>query len=190
MRDLETQDFLEILRSGDQESAEKLIASIEPWIRRVIHSRLVDRRLRRLIDTADVFQSLMGDFFARPQSEPSTCCGSMPADRYLSAAVHKKILMRLRKERRHSGDLEQHPEPLSREPSAGQCAAEKDYLDAVRNQLRNENRRSMDLRLDGFTWKEISAKLGGPSDTLRIRLRRSVAVAICELNRRGIVRNE
>src|SRR5687768_16188433 len=62
------QSFLELIalaRSGDSHAAEKLVRLYEPEIRRVIRHRLNDFRLRRQLETADICQSVLGNFFVR-----------------------------------------------------------------------------------------------------------------------------
>ena len=49
----------------DEEAAGQLVRSYEPHVRRVIRLRLTDARLRRQMDTVDICQSVLGDFFVR-----------------------------------------------------------------------------------------------------------------------------
>jgi hypothetical protein len=64
----ETTSFAELLRrvrSGDQEAATALVRQFEPEIRRVVRLRLTDPRMRRVIDSADICQSVLANFFVR-----------------------------------------------------------------------------------------------------------------------------
>jgi DNA-directed RNA polymerase specialized sigma24 family protein len=181
MREMEIREFLEIVRSGDQPAVERAIAWLAPWLTRAISRRLVDCRIRRIADTADIFQSLMKDFLARKRTDLGAAKVGLPAKSYLVAAIQKKILMRLRKEGRRIGSVD--VEPLSRDGSPAPEVEGRDFVDAIRNRLREEDHWPFDQRLDGFTWREISLPMGVASDTLRMRLRRSVATAIYDLNR-------
>ena len=178
----ELQEFLAVLQSGDQRAADELLRRLDPFLRRVIRQRLLDGRLRRIVDTTDICQSLLKDFLRvrasrQPPSEASTeLCA------YLAAAVHHKIQTRLRKERRHAGSLPADWEPVSREPRIGAELDDRDYSDTVRARLDESTRRLFDLKARGHTWAEIAAQLGGTSDALRMRLRRAVAVVLSELN--------
>src|SRR5438132_454775 len=103
----EVQQFLETLRNGDAHAVEELLAHIDPFLRRVIRQRLVDGRLRRVVDTTDVFHSIVKDFLARPRPGAAVAASSggdrtpLPASgalgAYLAAAVRHKIQTRLRK---------------------------------------------------------------------------------------------
>src|SRR5215470_7179517 len=58
-------ELIQAVRSGDQEAAAELVRRYEPAIRRVIRFKLADPRLRRVIDTVDICQGVLGSFFVR-----------------------------------------------------------------------------------------------------------------------------
>jgi RNA polymerase sigma-70 factor (ECF subfamily) len=58
-------DLLRRVRAGDQDAASELVRQFEPAIRRAIRIQLRDHRLRRLLDSMDICQSVMGSFFVR-----------------------------------------------------------------------------------------------------------------------------
>jgi len=174
----ELDEFLAVLRSGDRQKVEKLFYDLDPFLRRVIHLRLVDGRLRHVLDTADIFQSLLKDFLSQEYPPVETSAG-LPA--YLAAAVHYKILTRKRKERRHAGSLPEGWETVSSDRPAGQQVEDQDFSQAIRARLSEEKRMLFDLKSQGLTWSEIAAKLGGTADALRMRLSRAVATALSEL---------
>jgi DNA-directed RNA polymerase specialized sigma24 family protein len=100
---------------------------------------------------------------------------------YLAAAVRHKIQTRTRKERRHAGSLPDDLEPVSPEPQAAQQAEDQDFCQAIRARLSGEKRLLFDLKSQGLTWTEISEKIGGQPDALRMRLSRAVAAVLGEL---------
>jgi hypothetical protein len=55
----ELSDFFAVLRSGDGQAVELLLRQLDPILRRIIRLRLTDGWLRRLMDTTDIFQSLL-----------------------------------------------------------------------------------------------------------------------------------
>ncbi len=59
------QDLIRRVRSGDDDAAAELVRRYEPAIRRVVRLRLTDARLRRVFDSMDVCQSVLGSFFVR-----------------------------------------------------------------------------------------------------------------------------
>ncbi len=53
------------VRAGDEEASAELVRTYEPAIRVAVRARLTDPRLRRLLDSTDVCQSVLGNFFDR-----------------------------------------------------------------------------------------------------------------------------
>src|SRR5436305_543710 len=58
-------DLIRRVRAGDADSATELVRRYEPTVRRTIRLQLRDQRLRRVLDSMDVCQSVMGSFFIR-----------------------------------------------------------------------------------------------------------------------------
>ena len=58
-------DLIRRVRTGDQRAAEELVKRYEPQIRREARMRLRDPRLRRIVDSIDICQSVLASFFAR-----------------------------------------------------------------------------------------------------------------------------
>jgi RNA polymerase sigma-70 factor (ECF subfamily) len=184
----EVQQFLETLRTGDMHAVEELLRQIDPFLRRVIRQRLIDGRLRRVVDTTDVFHSVVKDFLARPRpeaagggSDHTPLPGSRALDAYLAAAVHHKIQTRLRKEKRHAGSLQPEWDPASPDPSPSRVLQERDFKEAIRARLSEDRRQLFDLKSQGLTWDEIAERVGGRADALRMRLTRSIAGILREL---------
>src|SRR5262245_60759327 len=57
--------FLGRLRTGDDEAASELVRRYESAVRLEVRIRLVDSRLRRILDTMDIYQSVLASFFVR-----------------------------------------------------------------------------------------------------------------------------
>src|SRR5262245_65396275 len=58
-------DFVVRIRAGDEQAAADLVGRYEPAIRLEVRTRLGDRRLRRVLDSLDLCQSVLRSFFAR-----------------------------------------------------------------------------------------------------------------------------
>lgn len=56
-------DLISRVRSGDQLAAAEIVRQYEPEIRREVRVRLHDPRLRRVLDSMDISQSVLGSFF-------------------------------------------------------------------------------------------------------------------------------
>ena len=53
------------VRAGDEEAAAQIVRRYEPALRRLIRMRLTDPHLTRLLDSVDVCQSVLANFFVR-----------------------------------------------------------------------------------------------------------------------------
>jgi DNA-directed RNA polymerase specialized sigma24 family protein len=56
------------VRAWDQEAAAELVRRYEPAIRRAVRFRLADARLGGLLDSMDIWQSVLKSFFVRAAS--------------------------------------------------------------------------------------------------------------------------
>jgi len=179
----ELQQFLAVLRGGNREAVEKALCDLDPFLRRIIHLRLIDGRLRHVLDTADIFQSLLKDFMSQEHPQVETSAGLCA---YLAVAVRHKIQTRARKERRHAGSLPEDWEPVCPERPAGRQVEDQDFSQAIRTRLSREKRLLFDLKLQGLTWTEIAGRVGGQADALRMRLSRAVATVLSELGHKKL----
>jgi DNA-directed RNA polymerase specialized sigma24 family protein len=184
MREAEFHKFLEILRSGDDEAVDRLLSDFDPYLRRAIRTHLFEQRARRVVDTADILQSLLKDFLQRKGTEEAAV-SSQKLRAYLNAAAQYKVASKVRKERRRVADLADVPEPASRESPPEKSIEDRELIDAIRQRLDERDRRLFDLSRAGRTWREIAIETGGQPDSLRMQLRRSIAAAIAETRPEG-----
>jgi hypothetical protein len=197
----ELHHFFQILQSGDQQAIDALLRELDPFVRKIIRLRLLDGRLRRVMDTTDIFHSLLKDFLARKTSDPLSAQTPVPAlgqrngengadasaglRAYLAAAVHHKIETRARKERRHAGGLPIGWDIAGPEPAPSRRVEAEDFRQAIRVRLSEDTQLLFDLKGQALSWNEIATKVGGSPDALRMRLARAVAAALSDLGYNG-----
>jgi RNA polymerase sigma-70 factor (ECF subfamily) len=190
MSDNET--FLELLqcvREGDQRAAADLVKQFEPELRRVVRVHLTDPRLRRLIDSVDVCQSVLANFFVRVGLGEFDLRQPEQLLHLLIVMARNKLRDKARRQRavrRDQGRLEAHPDGVldalaAREPGPARVAAERDLLAEVRRLLTDEERYLADQRALGREWSEIAAQLGVLPDGLRKKLSRALDRVIARL---------
>ena len=63
--DTSFEELITRVRAGNEEAAAELVREYEPEIRREIHFRLTDPSLRRIVESVDICQSVLANFFAR-----------------------------------------------------------------------------------------------------------------------------
>lgn len=178
-------DFPELIRrirAGDPDAAATLVRQYEPEIRRTIRVRLRDNRLRRLLDSMDFCQSVLGNFFAR------VAVGQFDIDqpdqvlKLLVTMAHNKLNDQARRHHAQRRDARRQevgtPELLAEQPdnasSPSQIVAGRELLDLVRQELTEEERFLADQRALGRDWADIAAERGGTPDQLRMKLHRAI----------------
>lgn len=182
------QGLLGRVRTGDGAAAEELVRRYEPVIRRIVHIRLVDARLRRLLDSTDICQSVLGSFFVRAalgQFELKT-----PDDlvKLLAKMARNKLAYQARQQqagprdhRRVVAGPERLAEAVGRDPTPSRQLGAQELLAEARRRLSAEELHLLELREQGLEWAEIAGQMGGSPEALRKRLARAVDLVAQQL---------
>jgi RNA polymerase sigma-70 factor (ECF subfamily) len=174
--------LLEKVRAGEPAAAAELVRQYEPEVRRLVRLRLTDPRLRRIFDSMDICQSVMANFFVRATAGQFELEQPEQLLKLLVTMARNKIRDKSRRQqavrrdqRRVAGNA---ADQLAGVPAPGgtpsRILAGKELLEAVREQMTEEERRLADLRADGRGWADIAAELGGTGDALRKQLARAL----------------
>lgn len=168
------------VRAGDDAAAVKLLQKYEPAIRRVIRVRMTDPKLRRLVDSADICQSVFANFFVRAASGQFDLDSSRQLLNLLATMAQNKLRDLVRREQagRRDHRLRQGDAELAAladdAASPSRIVAARELLQQLRAGLSDEERALADQRAHGLGWPEIAAKLGGNADALRMKLSRAI----------------
>jgi RNA polymerase sigma factor (sigma-70 family) len=176
-------DLIRRVRAGDEAAAAELVRHYEPSVRRVVRFRL-DPRLRRLYDSLDICQIVLGQFFvhaAMGQFELETPEQLVKLLAVMARnQVHKEGRRQRAARRDHRrdtpGDLAAEAAAAGASPS--QEVAARDLLQEVRRRLSSEERRLVELRDAGRDWAAIAAEVGGNPEALRKKLARALSRAL------------
>jgi RNA polymerase sigma-70 factor (ECF subfamily) len=181
-------DLMRRVRAGEPDAADELWRRYEPRLRRELRLRLRDARLRRLIDEADVCQSVMASFFVRVTTGQFDLEGPEQLQRLLAQMGRNKLASQARRhqaERRDCRRVEQLPEggaaAAGTEPTPSTAVSWRELLQRFRDGLSEEERRLADLRAQGRGWADIATELGGSPVGRRLQLTRAVARVSREL---------
>jgi RNA polymerase sigma factor (sigma-70 family) len=164
-------------RAGDQDAVAQLVRTYEPQVRRLIRVRLSDPQLRRVYDSADIFQSVFAVFFVKviegcyDPKEPREFI------RLLTAMAYNKIIDHARKpSRRRTMEMDPHlwESLASDEQSPSAVVALQELLQKVGRLLTAQEYRLAERRADGRGWPEIAAEFGGKPDALRKKLKKAL----------------
>ena len=174
-------EFIARIRAGDGRAAEELVRKYEPLVRRVVRIRLEDRKLGRLFDSMDVCQSVLKSFFVRTAAgqydldEPGQLVGLLVAMAGTKLACEARRQHRQRRDQRRvvEGDAALAGVAAD-DPSPSRAVAARDLLDAARRRLTDEERALADLRGEGLTWEEVTARVGGTAQARRVQLARAL----------------
>ena len=176
------QDLVRRVRDGDEEAAAELVKRYEPAVRRVVRVRLVDSRVRRVFDTMDICQSVLGGFFMRVAMGEYDLEQPQQLLALLAQMARNKVADKVRMERAgrrdnrrvEAGDMQER-EVAAPAPSPSQVVAGKELLSMVRGRLSEKERRLADLRSQGLPWAEIGEEFQEKPEALRKQLARALS---------------
>ncbi|APZ96237.1 RNA polymerase sigma factor [Fuerstiella marisgermanici] len=177
-------DLIARVRDGDEDAAVELVNVYEPHVRRAVRIRLGAPKLRQLVDSMDISQSVLGNFFVR------AVAGQFELDtpKQLVALLSRMAENRVRDwQRRHSTLRRDKGREISlthlrQEPAAVVYADEEanplDMLERVLKELTPEDSQLVEWRRAGDSWTEIADRTNKTPDALRMQLRRAVDRAL------------
>jgi RNA polymerase sigma factor (sigma-70 family) len=175
-----TRELLDRIRAGDGDAAADLVRRYEPEIRRAIRVKLTDPRLRRLLDSLDVCQSVLGNFFIRVAAgqfeldNPAQLLGllvTMARNKILDHARRQQADRRDQRRVHGDADLERM---AGKEANPGRIVAGRELLDLVQRRLTAEERELVQERAEGRDWATLAAERGVGAEALRKRLVRAL----------------
>jgi RNA polymerase sigma-70 factor (ECF subfamily) len=173
-------DFLRRVRAGDEAAAVELVQRYEPALRTEIRVRLTHPGLRRLLEPADLCQSVLKSFFVRATLGQYELDSPKKLMALLKTMARNKLVQQARKQQAQRRDLRRDVSldvdlPLVASPheSPSRIVIGREILEAVRDRLSNEERRLADLRTQGYDWSEIARMLGGTPQARRKQLTRA-----------------
>ena len=175
-------DLLQQIERGEQSAAEELVRRYFPEIRRAVRVRLTDPRLRRVLDSVDVCQSVFANFFVRVSMGEYDLNHPGDLAALLIAMARNKLLDHVRRlqsqkrdQRRMTADGDQALAGVADSADdPAEIAANKDLLAEVRQQMTADELQLADLRGAGMEWPEIAAQLGASPDALRKKFTRAI----------------
>lgn len=181
-------NLLARIRAGNQEAAAELVRLYEPEIRREIRLRLTDAAMRRTLDSTDICQSVMANFFEKIRQGQLRFDRPEDLLRLLMQMVRNKLVDRHRRHRVRSprdGQAMEDVDAIQLEgdaPSPSRVVANQELLERVKPLLSHEELQVLEYRVAGYRWVEISEKLDESAEALRKRLARTRARLVQELD--------
>ncbi len=170
------EDLVRRVRRGEETAAADLVKRYEPHVRRAVRIRLMRYpQMRRLLDSVDICQSVMGSFFARAARGEYRLDRPDELQNLLCIMAYHKLIDLVRKKRLPEPPRDGAPEERpDRADSPSQEAMYRELLQLFRERLDDDERHLADLRAAGLRWNEIAERLHGQPEALRKKLDRAV----------------
>jgi len=174
-------ELIRLVREGDETAAAELVRRYEPAIRRVVRVHLRDRRLRRLLDSTDICQSVLATFFVRAHLGQYDLDSPESLLKLLATIARHKVTNQAHKQQAERRDYRR--EQVLGDRDAQLCASQSDpseqasareILAKVRDLLSEDERQLAEARGRGDSWAEIAAAHGGTPEGLRKKLARAL----------------
>ena len=180
----ELSSLIDRLRQGDALAAEELVAAYEPEIRRFIRIRLSSPRMRRLMESVDISQSVFAKFFVDIRRE--AVCPQSPEQlrTLLLTMARHKICDYVRRHNAAKRDVRRVDaseaaidQVYCEDDTPSDAVAAKEMLEAVRSEMTVEELSLVDARLGGRSWADLATEFGGSPDAVRKRVTRIIESA-------------
>jgi RNA polymerase sigma factor (sigma-70 family) len=175
------EDLIRRVRAGDQDAAADLVRRYEPAVRRVVRVHMHDSRLRRVLDSTDICQSVLATFFVRANLGQFDLNSPQDLLKLLGTIARNKVVNQAARQLAHRRDHRRTEALGEREglaPGRGSSpddqAAARELLEKVRERLTDDERVLADRRGRGDSWDEIAVECGGTTEGLRKKLARAL----------------
>jgi len=185
-RQMSFAELLGRIRAADEEAAAQLVQEFAPVVRRELRFRLRgDARARLQLDSMDICQSVLANFFVRVAVGQYDLKEPNDLIKLLLTMTRNKVAEKVRNQYRQRRDIRrtvvENVEMPSQDPTPSRVVAGRELLEQVHGLLGDAERRLAGLRGRGLSWEEIAACTGGSPGARRKQLARAVGQIIQEL---------
>lgn len=186
--ELSFRDLIQQIRDGSSEAAAELLRRYESELRIMARVRLTDPSMRRVMDSMDICQSIMANFFVRAASGDFELDTPEQLMKLLATMFRNKVVTLARKQRAQRRDVRRTAGTSVEEMAISDgvetpsvIVSARELLTQFDGQLTDDERLLVQRRRDGFGWAEIAAELGESAEAIRKRHARAVARAAAEI---------
>jgi RNA polymerase sigma-70 factor (ECF subfamily) len=173
-------ELLRRVRAGDAQAAADLVRQFEPEVRRHVRLRLSNpnfSRLQRVLDSVDISQSVLGNFFVRAALGQFDLETPRDLIGLLVTMAHNKLVDHARKPgyRRPLLNGAMPPETVvDRGDSPSEIASGAELIQEFLRRMSPAERRLAELRASGLGWDEVAARVGSTTESTRKQLERAI----------------
>jgi RNA polymerase sigma-70 factor (ECF subfamily) len=166
--DADFENLISCVRAGDADAAAAVVRQFESAIRVAVRARLFDPDMRRRFDSMDICQSVLASFFVRMAAgqydieRPSQLVGLLTKMAQNKLAWHIRHHLKQRRDvRRTEPDTTAVRQLAASDPDPARQLHAKELLERTWQTMDQELREIASRRLDGETWEQVAAGIGG-----------------------------
>lgn len=178
--------YISRVRAGEESALEELVSQYEPIIRLEARMRLRSPRLRSVLDSMDICQSVLKSFFMRAAAGQFSIDRPEELRRLLVQMACNKSLEHVRREYAQRRDVRRSValgDDAANIPDEADPMAEVEWQELLlrgKQMLSPQEQVIAAARQQGQTWDQIATELGGTPDKHRMQLNRAIErVAAC-----------
>jgi RNA polymerase sigma factor (sigma-70 family) len=180
-------EMLRRVREGDEQATAEMMRQYAPEVRRFIRYRLTSGHLRRFLDSLDVCQSVFANFFLRLAEGQFELRTPEQVQRLLRVMAGNRLLDHHRRQtaaRRAAdavplGETVDLPNDSAADPT--RTVEARDLVEALRARLSADERRILDVWMQGEDWPEVARQLGSTAEAVRKRFTRAIDRVVHEM---------
>jgi DNA-directed RNA polymerase specialized sigma24 family protein len=171
----EFQRLMERVGANDEAAIADLVQRFEPEIRIMVRSwlRPWELNLRKVFDSADICQSVLAWFFLKDATKRYDLSSPDDLFKMFRVMVRNRVFYHVRKCKNDKRSSQVMDELASSDVSPDQIVAAKELREAIVSRLNAEEADLVQRRLNGATWEDICAVVGGTPDARRMQLARA-----------------
>jgi RNA polymerase sigma factor (sigma-70 family) len=173
--------LIDRVRRGDQDAAVELIRKYEVVIRVTVRSRLKDTRIRSIVETMDIVQSVFAGFFNGTAKNQFDLQQPDDLVRLLVTMTKNKVASQYRLHHADKRNIDQRKDlgegsldDIGRENSPEKIVEARELWSAVHEQMTLHQRAIAEARIQGKSWQEVAEEVGGTAESCRKVLSRAV----------------
>jgi len=151
-------------------------------LRVIARVRLNDPRLRRLVDSMDICQSILANFFVRASAGEFDIETPEQLQKLLATMIRNKVTDHARRETAERRNMHRITRKSSDDlPLAGKfdtpsgIVAAGELANLVRSRFTPDELAIVQRRIDGESWEQIAEQIGGNAEALRKKMTRAIA---------------
>lgn len=187
MNDTSFQALVNAARAGDEAASAQLVSEYQSELHRYVRFKLTSPKVRRVVDSLDVCQSVLAAFFVSLRDNRLDVIQPRQLFRLLAVMAENKVRDKVRHHhavRRGGGVMATDvadATAMARDGDPADGAEAREVLTAVRARIRGEDLLVVDRWLAGDGWPQIAAAVGKQPDAVRHQVTRAVDQAAREL---------